>query len=31
MDWIMAAIETTTEGIEPICGRLYTLGVTDGN
>ena len=28
MDWIMAAIETTTEGIEPICGRLYTLGVT---
>lgn len=28
MNWIMAAIETTTEGIEPVCGRLYTLGIT---
>lgn len=28
MDWIMAAIDTTTDGIEPVCGRLYTLGIT---
>lgn len=28
MDWIMAAIDTTTEGIEPVCGRLYALGIT---
>ncbi len=28
MDWIQVTIYTTTEGIEPISGRLYQLGVT---
>ncbi len=28
MDWIKASIYTTSEGIEPISGRLYALGVT---
>lgn len=28
MDWIQAKIITTNEGIEPICGALYELGIT---
>ncbi len=28
MNWIQVSIETTTEGIEPICGRLYSIGIT---
>lgn len=28
MDWIQVTIYTTTEGIEPVSGRLYQLGVT---
>lgn len=28
MDWIETTIFTTTEGIEPVTGRLYRLGVT---
>ncbi len=28
MNWIQVSIQTTTEGIEPVCGRLYTVGIT---
>lgn len=28
MDWIKATIYTTSEGIEPVSGRLYQLGIT---
>lgn len=28
MDWIQVSIQTTTAGIEPVCGRLYTVGIT---
>ncbi len=28
MDWIKVAIYTTSEGIEPLSGRLYQLGIT---
>ena len=28
MDWIEVTIQTTTEGIEPVCGNLYQLGIT---
>ena len=28
MDWIKVTIFTTSEGIEPITGRLYQLGIT---
>ncbi|MBQ7990859.1 MAG: 50S ribosomal protein L11 methyltransferase [Oscillospiraceae bacterium] len=28
MDWIQADIYTTTEGIEPVCGRLMQIGIT---
>ena len=28
MDWIQADIYTTTEGIEPVCGRLLQIGIT---
>ncbi|MBQ7794033.1 MAG: 50S ribosomal protein L11 methyltransferase [Clostridia bacterium] len=28
MDWIEATIYTTSEGIEPVTGRLYQLGLT---
>ncbi len=28
MDWIQVTVYTTTEGIEPVSGRLYQLGVT---
>lgn len=28
MDWLQVSIYTTPEGIEPLCGRLYNLGVT---
>ena len=28
MDWIQAEIYTTTEGIEPVCGRLMNIGIT---
>jgi ribosomal protein L11 methyltransferase len=28
MDWIQLSIQTTTAGIEPVCGRLYRLGLT---
>ena len=28
MDWLAVSIYTTPEGIEPLCGRLYNLGVT---
>lgn len=27
MEWIQAAIFTTAEGIEPVCGRLMTIGI----
>ena len=28
MDWLAVSIYTSPEGIEPLCGRLYNLGVT---
>ena len=28
MQWLKITIYTTSEGIEPICGRLYNLGIT---
>lgn len=28
MNWIQVTIETTSQGIEPVSGRLYQLGVT---
>ncbi len=28
MDWLQVSIYTTPEGIDPLCGRLYNLGVT---
>ncbi len=28
MDWLAVSIFTTPEGIEPLCGRLYNLGIT---
>ncbi len=28
MDWLAVSIYTTAQGIEPLCGRLYSLGVT---
>lgn len=28
MDWIRVSIYTTSEGIEPVSGRLYCLGIT---
>ena len=28
MDWLAVSIYTTPEGIDPLCGRLYNLGVT---
>ncbi len=28
MDWIKASIFTTSEGIEPLCGRLYAAGIS---
>ena len=28
MDWIQASIYTTNEGLEPVCGKLYQLGIT---
>jgi ribosomal protein L11 methyltransferase len=28
MDWIRVSIYTTSEGIEPVSGRLYQLGIT---
>ena len=28
MDWLEVSIYTTPEGIDPLCGRLYNLGVT---
>jgi ribosomal protein L11 methyltransferase len=28
MDWIQVTIYTTSEGIEPVSGRLYQLGIT---
>ena len=28
MDWLAVSIYTAPEGIEPLCGRLYNLGVT---
>lgn len=28
MDWIKVSIYTTSEGIEPVSGRLYQLGIT---
>lgn len=28
MNWIQVSIQTTTAGIEPVCGRLYTVGIT---
>ena len=30
MDWLEVSIYTTPEGIEPLCGRLYNLGITGG-
>ncbi len=28
MDWIKVEISTAPEGIEPLCGRLYQIGIT---
>jgi ribosomal protein L11 methyltransferase len=28
LDWIQLAINTTSEGIEPLTGRLYNIGIT---
>lgn len=28
MDWIEISITTTSQGIEPVCGNLYQLGIT---
>jgi len=28
MDWLQVSIYTSPEGIEPLCGRLYNLGIT---
>ena len=28
MDWLEVTVYTTTEGIEPVCGNLYQLGIT---
>ena len=28
MDWIEVSITTTSQGIEPVCGNLYQLGIT---
>ena len=28
MDWLQVTIYTTQEGIEPVCGNLYQLGIT---
>lgn len=28
MNWLQLSIYTTSEGIEPVCGRLYQLGIT---
>lgn len=28
MDWLQLSIYTTSEGIDPVCGRLYQLGIT---
>lgn len=28
MDWLAVSIYTTPEGIDPLCGRLYNLGIT---
>ena len=28
MDWLAVSIYTSPEGIEPLCGRLYNLGIT---
>ena len=28
MEWLSVSIYTTPEAIEPLCGRLYALGVT---
>lgn len=28
MDWLAVSIYTTPDGIEPLCGRLYNLGIT---
>lgn len=28
MDWLQVSIYTTASGIEPLCGRLYNLGIT---
>ena len=28
MEWIEVTIYTTAEGIEPVCGNLYQLGIT---
>lgn len=28
MDWLEVSIYTTPEGIDPLCGRLYNLGIT---
>ncbi len=28
MDWIKVSVYTTSKGIEPLCGRMYALGIT---
>ncbi len=28
MNWLQLSIYTTSEGIEPVCGRLYSIGIT---
>lgn len=28
MEWLKVSVYTTAEGIDPVCGRLYNLGIT---
>ena len=28
MDWLRVTVYTTSEGIDPVTGRLYQLGIT---
>ena len=28
MKWVQVSIQTTTDGIEAVCGRLYSIGIT---
>ena len=28
MEWLKVSVYTTAEGIDPVCGRLYNVGIT---